>query len=193
MKKLLPVSVLAMFVSQADAFLVDFYVGGTIGMGENIAMLPSSMDLGDIRQGSRSYGAVAGIDIPFLRFEGEYNFIAADNANLQAAMANVYFKFSTPIITPYIGGGVGRVFGASMGDVEIPILGAATIAGQGAMAYQGMLGLTVDLPFLPVKIDLEGRVFFTPDAFVATMPVTSELQNVGFLQYDVRAKLRYVF
>jgi histidinol-phosphate aminotransferase len=56
-----------------------------------------------------------------------------------------------------------------------------------AVAYQGMLGLTFDMPVMPFNIDLEGRVLYAPDMFEI-----AELKP-DFLQYEGRVKLRYVF
>ena len=178
MKKILAVSVLAALVSQPGAAVIDFYVGGTASVGNSISIRP---EMSNLEESARSFGAVAGIDIPFLRLEAEYNYITAQDIHLHAAMGNLYFKLlPLPIITPYIAGGVGQVFSGTADGMSV----------GNSMAYQAMLGITVDVPIMSMAMDIEGRVFYADNIFTLPSPID---RGVGFLQYDVRAKLKYVF
>ena len=94
-------------------------------------------------------------------------------------MGNAYVKFlGAAVVNPYIGVGVGMMVDADT-DHDIDI--------DPSIAYQGMLGMTFNIPALPIKIDLEGRALFMPDLF----KIGDE--DVSVLHYDGRIKLRYVF
>ncbi len=153
--------------------LIDPYVGVTIGVG-GATMFD---DEKDYSKSSQSYGASAGVDISIIRAEVAYDYLNSDMGKLQAGFINAYLKMPTPMISPYIGGGVGQIF---KGDIE-------TIDVQDTMAYQGMLGLTFNIPVLPFNIDAEARAIYAPDMF--------KIDNIepDFVHYDLRLKLRYEF
>ncbi len=153
--------------------LFDLYAGATIGAGAATMFF----DEEDETHSAQSYGAVIGIDIPVLRFELEYDYLQPNNANLHLGMINAYAKLPTPIINPYIGAGIGNVFGGKVGDIDVDSI----------MTYQGMLGATFDIPVLPLKIDAEGRVLYTQDLY------KFENEKPDLLQYELRLKLRYIF
>ena len=161
----------------ADAranLLFDPYIGATAGIG-GVSTFIDGDTHSDMAQ---SYGAVIGLDIPFVRIEGEYNYLKDKDITANMAMANAYLKMPTLLISPYIGAGIGAAFEGDAGhDINIDT----------TIAYQGMLGLTFDMPILPFKIDAEARALYIPDAF----SVGNE--DADILHYDIRAKLRYIF
>ena len=178
MKKIFLTSALAFAAANANAGqLIDFYAGAAYGGGKSIAYVPDGKDL---RNSAYSYGAVVGIDIPLIRVEAEYNRLVADKLNLNAGLLNAYLKMPLPVIKPYFGVGAGRVFSGE--------IGGGTKA-EASMAYQGMIGVQLDIPATPLFVDIEGRVFYADSIY--TMPIVDK--HVGFLQYDARIKLRYVF
>ncbi len=157
--------------------LFDTYAGATAGFGG----ITYKMDDHDKSMSAYSYGAFIGIDIPLVRIEGEYSHISADTVDLDLAMVNAYVKMPIPVVKPYIGAGIGMTFDGEYSDDIVKF------QTQDSIAYQGMLGLTLDIPVLPFNVDVEGRVLYVPDAF--DVP-TSELD---VLHYEGRVKLRYVF
>ena len=91
------------------------------------------------------------------------------------------------IILPYIGGGIGMVFG---GDQSIENAGVKTEYNiKSTAAYQAMLGATIDILAVPLKFDIEGRVLYAPDVY----DVTGTDIAPDMLQYQIRAKARYIF
>ncbi|MDR0727180.1 MAG: hypothetical protein LBF37_03900 [Rickettsiales bacterium] len=162
------------FASNANAAVVyDLYAGLTVGAGAATVFADHDNDT----TGAQSFGAMFGLDIPVVRVEAEYNFLNDHDAKLHVGMANVYLKMPSVGIKPYLGVGVGGVFSGRHDDVDA----------KTAAAYQGMLGLTFDMPVLPLKIDGEARVLYAPD-FVKVADVKPDL-----LHYELRIKLRYVF
>jgi hypothetical protein len=162
------------FVSDASAGVAwDLYAGATVGAGAATAFVTGERDT-DMAQ---SYGAMFGVDIPLLRFEAEYNFMNDDNVKMHLGMVNAFFKMPSTVIKPYAGVGVGTIFSGDFGGLDI----------KTKPAYQGMLGLTVDMPVLPVKFDVEGRVLYSANV------IKVNNINPDVLHYDLRLKLRYVF
>jgi opacity protein-like surface antigen len=174
-----------LFAVPASAGLVDFYAGATGGLGNSATYIPSGTTLPtakDLVGSGKSFGAVVGIDIPIVRIEGEYDYIMSKDVNLNAAMANVYIKWlPTPIVKPYIGAGAGVTFG---GKIDSPLL---DLKFESSEAFQGMFGLQVDIPATPLMVDLEWRVLYAPSVYEIVG------KKIGFLQSDIRAKVRYVF
>ncbi len=154
--------------------LFDFYTGGTIGFGGTTLMT----DPDDISKSAMTYGAVIGIDIPIFRFELEYDYLDSDMYSMQVGLINLYAKMPLPVVKPYLGVGVGSIFNGDIQDIKI----------ESDMVYQGMLGLTLDLPVIPFNIDIEGRVLYAPDVYK-----TLDNKQPDILHYDARVKLRYVF
>ncbi|MDR1071111.1 MAG: porin family protein [Rickettsiales bacterium] len=185
MKKTLLAAVCGiLFAASARAGLVDLYVGATGGLGNSVTYIPSGSlpNAKDLVKSGKSFGAVVGIDIPVVRIEGEYDYITAKNLNLNAAMANVYIKWlPTPVVKPYIGAGAGMTFG---GKIDSPIL---DVKFESSSAFQGMIGLQVDIPATPLMFDLEWRAMYAASVYEIVG------KKVGFLQSDIRAKVRYVF
>ena len=106
----------------------------------------------------------------------------SDDATLNMGFVNGYFKLPTPVVKPYIGAGIGTTFSS-----EFTPVAHTTIDIDDTIVYQGMLGVTLDIPVVPFNIDLEGRVIYASDLF--------EYMNDSYdaLQYEGRVKLRYVF
>ena len=154
--------------------LFDIYAGGTYGIGGYTLFADDQ----DISKSSQSYGAVLGMDIPLFRVELEYNYLDADALSINTGFVNAYFKLPTPVVKPYIGVGIGSTF-----DSKYEPSNTAKIDIDDTLAYQGMLGITLDLPVIPFNIDIEGRVLYANDI----------TPDTNLLQYEGRAKLRYVF
>ena len=154
--------------------LFDVYAGATAGFGGATV----SIDGHHNSDAAQSYGAVLGLDIPLVRAELEYNYMTAGDLKMHAGMANAYLKMPTLLIQPYLGAGIGMIFDGDAGHgVNVDT----------TMAYQGMLGLTFDIPVLPFKIDAEARALYAADIF----KVANEKADV--IQYEGRIKLRYIF
>lgn len=157
--------------------LFDIYAGGTYGVGGYTLLADENESAS-----AQSYGAVLGMDLPLFRVELEYNYMNADDITLNLGMVNGYFKLPTPVFKPYIGAGIGTTFSSSyepVANVSIDI--------DDTIAYQGMLGLTLDIPVIPFNIDIEGRVLYASDLFEMTT------EKYDLLQYEGRVKLRYIF
>jgi opacity protein-like surface antigen len=185
MKKILLASLFAVAASSAYAGVaIDFYAGAEGSFGRSIAYVPETAFTGpsyDIKKSANGYGAFLGIDIPLVRVEAEYNYVKSNDIDLHIGMLNGYFKFlPTPIMKPYVGAGVGTVFGGSVGD---------DVDASTSPAFQGMVGVQFDVPAAPIFIDVEGRVLYANGIY--EIPTTDK--EIGFLQYDLRAKLRYMF
>lgn len=162
------------FASNANASLLfDIYAGATVGVGA----ATSFVDGKNHTKSSQSYGAVVGIDIPVLRMELEYDYLNTELAKMHLGMINAYLKMPTALVQPYLGAGIGNIFGGDADGIDL----------DKELAYQGMLGLTFDIPVLPIKIDAEARVLYAPDIF--------NMNNIkpDILHYDARVKLRYIF
>ncbi len=171
-------SVMLMSGAANANLLFDIYAGGTYGIGGYTLFT----DGNHMSKSSQSYGAVVGLDIPMFRVELEYNYLDADAGNVNIGLINAYFKIPTPVVKPYIGVGIGSTF-----DSKYENIANTQIDLDDVIAYQGMLGITLNLPVVPFNIDVEGRVLYAPD-FYEVADITTDL-----LQYEGRVKLRYVF
>jgi opacity protein-like surface antigen len=166
MKKIYALLIMLCAATPASAgIVIDFYAGLTGGMGGTWA----NSDNG----AGQSYGAVLGVDIPLIRAEAEYNFLNRQDMNVHVGMLNGYIKMPMPTIKPYLGGGVGQVFGGKLHSVSL----------NSATAYQIMLGVQIDVPTTPLVFDAETRVLFAQDI----------LPGVELTHWDARLKLRYMF
>ena len=157
--------------------LFDVYAGGTFGIGGYTLFADKNESFS-----STTYGAVLGMDIPMFRIELEYNYLDSDDATLNMGFVNGYFKLPTPVVKPYIGAGIGTTFSSEFTPVT-----HTTIDIDDTIVYQGMLGVTLDIPVVPFNIDVEGRVIYASD-LIEYMNDTADV-----LQYEGRVKLRYVF
>ena len=187
--KLISTSILAaatLMLGAANAnagVAIDWYTGATAGMGHQTIKTDNTSFKGSVK----SYGAVAGFDIPFVRAEAEYNYMHGKVADIQAGFINAYAKMpGLGVVMPYIGGGIGVVWKV---DVNKDKTGSFDYKESGKPMYQGMLGVTLNVPTLPFKVDVEGRVLYTPKLIdVTTYDVTAK-----DTQIDARAKIRYIF
>ena len=163
--------------------VADFYAGVMVGAGAHTIFANNDSKT----DSSMLAGALIGVDIPLLRVEAEYNYLNSSDFNTNSAMLNAYLKMPSTVIMPYAGVGLGMVFG---GKYEITDSGVTTKFDLDSVpAYQGMLGITFDLPLLPVKFDLEGRALYAPDIYkVEATNTTPDL-----LEYNARIKVRYIF
>lgn len=190
MKKIVLISCLLSLVSFGAHAVVDVYVGATASAGSIATYVPNdnSMNVSgfskdDIMKSSGTFGAVVGINIPVVRFEAEYGYLTSTNMNLNVGMINGYLKLlPTPVVKPYVGFGLGKVMGGK-------IRGLIQDSPDASMPIQGMLGLQIELPALPIGIDVEARAMYVERIY--TMPIVN--RDIGVLQGDLRVKLRYIF
>jgi len=160
--------------------IADFYVGGMVGAGGQTLFADNETKT----KSAMLFGAVAGVDIPLVRIEAEYSYLNSSDLNTNAGMVNVFFKLPSTIVKPYIGAGAGMIFG---GEHEYAPNTKQDL--DSVVAYQAMLGATIDLPVMPFKFDIEGHALYAPDIYkIAGSNTTPDL-----LQYDVRLKIRFVF
>lgn len=157
--------------------LIDPYLGVTVGAGGAAIFLQDQT----VTENAQSYGAVIGMDIPLFRIEAEYDYLNNNVLFMNTGMVNAYFKIPSAVIHPYIGVGAGIAFDGERKELS-------SIKTKDDMIYQGMLGLTFDLPVIPFNIDAEARVLYFPDAYTAVAGNEPDI-----LHYDLRLKLRYVF
>jgi opacity protein-like surface antigen len=187
MKKLFLAAAFSLFAAaSAHAGLVlDIYAGATASGGYGYLHLPDNSPLGNnIKSSYHTYGAVVGIDIPYLRAEAEYNYLTGRDANLHAGMINGYFKWlPTPIIKPYIGAGFGMIFG---GDLKGQ---AGDADAETSPAIQGMIGLQIEIPATHLTADVEYRLLYADRIY--TYQGTDD--QIAYIQSDIRLKLRYAF
>lgn len=177
------VSVLGCASAANAGVLADFYIGGMVGVGGHTLFAEHKNETDP----SQMFGAVAGMDLPIFRIEGEYDYLNSSELKTNAGMVNVYAKMPSTILLPYIGAGIGMVFG---GDHTITVDGVSTeYKVDSTAAYQAMLGATIDILKLPLKFDIEGRVLYAPDIYKIEATNTSP----DLLEYTVRAKMRYIF
>ncbi len=177
MKKTLGLLVIAgglFAVSNANATLFDPYIGGAIQFNKAKAYGdPSDVSFNKIKG---AYSGFIGFNLPIIRAEVEYNYFQVKEKNSEAldqhnVMANAYLKpFAIPFVKPYIGAGVGMNFA---GDID------------NSAAAQAMLGVSLDLPAMPLAFDLEYRATYSFDVF--------ENGDYDLLSYGPRAKFRYSF
>ena len=178
-KSVLTAATLMVVGTNANANMVwDLYAGGSLGLG-GMAMYS---DEHEDDWSARSYSATLGISLPVVRFEAEYNYLASSRMDMQAIMGNAYVTLlGAAVVNPYIGVGVGAVFDYDYDHERYDIDTETTIA------YQGMLGMTFNIPTLPIKIDLEGRAMYMPEIY------SWQDESVDAMYYDARLKLRFVF
>ncbi len=177
-KSVLTAATLMVVGANANAnMIMDWYAGGFAGIGGQAVYLDDNHHKSFSAQ---SYGAVFGVDLPVVRFEAEYDYLNSDYTKSNLLMGNAYVKLpGLIIVNPYIGVGVGVLFGADSDSV-------AYTKFDTTVAYQGMLGATLNIPAAPFKIDVEGRALMSPDVY-------DELHDSMAFQYDARIKLRYIF
>ena len=177
------VSVLTGASAANAGVLADFYIGAMGGIGGQSLMAEHK----NHSDASRVVGGVLGMDIPFFRIEGEYDYFDSSKLNTHAALLNAYAKLPTSFIIPYIGVGAGVVFGGNHKFTENNIQTKYNI--HTTTAYQAMLGTTIDILALPLKFDVEGRILYAQDIY--EVPGTNIKPDM--LQYGARVKARLIF
>ena len=180
-KSILTAATLMIAASNANAgMIMDWYAGGTAGYGSMSMIIDNNGNDHTSDHSAQSYGAVFGVDLPVVRFEAEYDYLTSDRVDMQTLMGNAYVKLpGLVVVNPYIGVGVGVMFDAKTNYYPVDL--------DSSIAYQGMLGATLNIPALPFKIDVEGRALFVPEVY------SKNGIEVDAMQYDARVKLRYVF
>lgn len=180
-KSILTAAALTIAGTNANAgMLYDIYAGGTVGIGSTIMMIDNNGHHHNGDHMAQSYGAVFGIDLPVVRFEAEYDLLDSKRLDMQTLTGNAYVKLpGLVVVSPYIGVGVGVMLDANNNYNNIKL--------DSAMAYQGMLGATLDIPAIPFKIDIEGRTIFVPELY------SKDSIEIDAIHYDARIKLRYIF
>ena len=177
------VSVLTCASAANAGVWTDFYVGGMVGVGGQTMFAEHKNET----ESSQTFGGIIGMDLPVFRIEGEYDYFKSSDLNTNAAMLNLYAKMPSTVILPYLGAGIGMVFGGKQEITENDVKTKYTI--DSTAAYQAMLGATIDILKLPIKFDIEGRVLYAPDLYKIEATNTTP----DMLQYGVRAKMRYIF
>jgi len=182
-KSILAATTLMIAGANANAGLIyDMYAGATAGIGSMVLAFNGNNIDHNSSHTSYAYGAIFGFDLPVVRFEAEYDYIDSKRVDMQTLMGNAYVKLpGLVVVNPYIGVGVGVMFDAGIKDNYYAFDFDSTIA------YQGMLGATLNIPALPFKIDLEGRALLMPEVY------SKNSMDIDALQYDARVKLRYIF
>ena len=158
--------------------LFDVYAGATAGIGASAKFINSDYH----ERSAESYGAVFGVDLPLVRVEGEYNYLNGYDTKVNLGMLNAYFKIPTPMLKPYFGAGIGTTFDSKYD----PAIGN-NITMDDVITYQGMAGLTLDIPLAPIKLDIEARILYANNVY----EIADKM--VDIMHYDARLKLRYVF
>ena len=153
----------------------DIYGGLSFGIGAQTFFIHNDNET----RSAQSFGAMLGIDLPAFRIEAEYNYLNASDSHANTAFANAYFKMPSAIIKPYLGAGVGIEFSGKNDKNSADFDTTA--------AYQGIFGVTIDTPALPIKFDVEGRAIYIPN--IATIGDNKP----DLLHYEGRIKIRYVF
>ena len=153
----------------------DLYAGVSIGAGGQTLF----NDGHDKTETAQSFGGMFGIDLPAFRIEAEYNYLNESESHVNLAMVNAYFKMPSTVVKPYMGLGVGVMFDGESDRYDAHMDTSA--------AYQGMLGVTLGVPALPFKFDIEARGVYIPNV------VKLEDNKPDLLQYEARVKIRYLF
>ena len=177
------VSVLTCASAANAGVMADFYIGGMVGAGGQTLFAEHKNETDP----AQMFGAVVGMDLPIFRVEGEYDYFNSSDLDTNAAMVNLYAKLPSTIILPYIGGGIGMVFGGDHTITDAAVKTEYKI--DSTAAYQAMLGATIDILKLPLKFDIEGRVMYAPDIY----KIEATGSSPDLLEYGVRAKARFIF
>ena len=159
----------------------EFYISGAAGIAKNTGSTTKNLLKGDY-QTSAIYSAAVGYDLPFIdiiRIEGEYFHNRTKikkglgYVNMDAAMANAYvdIPFVLPLLTPYIGGGIG--YGRFESDNVMPM--------------QLMLGIDAEIFVIPVIGSFEYRYL------QSNRSAKSANERNKFYSHILMAKLRYEF
>ncbi|MDR0319733.1 MAG: hypothetical protein LBH81_03270 [Rickettsiales bacterium] len=178
MKKLMAIALVGALSAPLSArAVIDPYLGMSVGQGN--AHFTGGLD----GNSYTSLGAQAGIKFPFVRGEVEYNRLFQGDISAGVGFINFYLEpfMFIPVISPYIGGGVGRLFDAKIGDAKL----------NSNSAFQGMLGTGITFPGFPMRFDAELRGAFTGNLTPNDSEVVTKSVYMGL--FEIRVKGAYVF
>lgn len=168
-------------ISIAFCAHAEFYVSAGMAAIKNTASASKKLITADY-DSSVGYSVAVGYDLPFVdivRVEGEYFHNRAEiknnlgHINMDALMANAYVDvpFVLPLITPYVGAGIGY------GRFER----------SNVMPVQFMLGLDAEIFVVPVIGSVEYRFM------QANREAKSASNREKYYSHMLMAKLRYEF
>lgn len=161
--------------------LAEFYVSAGLGATYNRGSIIRDGHKDDYDT-SASYSLAFGYDLPFIdlvRIEAEYMHNRSDiekaggAVSMNALMANGYvdLPLPLPLITPYVGAG----------------LGYARLESDNVMAYQGIIGVDAEIFVLPIIGSLEYR-------YMETNRAAKRLHETDkYYAHTIMAKIRYEF
>lgn len=164
------------FTAQAE-----FYVSAGLGAAKNTGSTTKNITKADY-DSSAVYSVAFGYDLPFIdiiRIEGEYlhNRVEIKKGlgyvNMDAVMANAYvdIPFILPLLTPYVGAGLG--YGRLENDNVLPM--------------QFMLGVDAEIFVIPVIGSVEYRYL------QSNRSANSANEKNKYYSHILMAKLRYEF
>lgn len=176
MKKISLIALSAIAFGFATPATAGFY--GSLGLATAIdsAIDATGVDA-DTSEGN-GYSVAVGYEVPLLPLRIEIESFALSNADLtegttnygnfstDGLMLNAYAGLPIPLVQPYVGVGTGM---------------AKTLSATYHTAYQGMVGVEVSLPVLPISVGLEYRYF------------EMEEGSTDVINQSVLAKLRVQF
>lgn len=154
-KFLIPALAVGLFFGSALSARAGMYVSAGIGYAKNKGDVKFSNVKEDYKSSS-AYSIALGYDLPVvpLRFEGEFFSNSAKvehtkkHVRYNALMGNAYLNLPFPIVSPYVGAGVGYV----------------RLKGDNVSAWQGMVGVETNIPLVPLKGGLEYRYISSDEA-----------------------------
>ena len=176
-------SVLTLLAGMSTAsagVMADLYVGGIVGAGGQTIFTSND----NKTDSAMLFGANMGIDIPLFRLEAEYNRLHSADLDTNTGMVNAMFKVPSTVIQPYFGIGAGVLF-----DGKHKIAENIEYQLDSSVAYQAMLGATLDILTLPIKFDIEAHALYAPNIYEIKETNTTP----DMLQYNIRFKMRYIF
>lgn len=154
----------------------DLYGGISVGAGAQTMFGDGQNETNT----SQSFGTMFGLEIPLFRAELEYTYLGESNSHTNIGFVNAYFKMPSTAIRPYFGLGIGIMFDGKEDVVYDKEFDTKA-------AYQGMLGVTIDVPKLPFKFDIEAHAIYIPDV------LRFENERPDIFHYEAKLKLRYLF
>lgn len=165
----------------AEPASAEFYVSAGLGATYNRGSIIRDSHKDDYDT-SASYSLAVGYDLPIIdlvRIEAEYlhNRSDVDDAggavSMNAFMANGYvdIPLPLPLLTPYVGAGIGY----------------ARLESDNVMAYQGIIGVDAEIFVLPIIGSLEYRYMET------NRPAKRLHETDKYYAHTIMAKIRYEF
>lgn len=179
--KIKTLAVACLGVLMACSAHAGFYISGGAGIAKNTASTVKDAIKGDY-QTSAVYDAAVGYDLPIvdiIRVEAEYLHNRTKikkglgYVNMNAAIANAYvdIPFILPLITPYVGAGIGY----------------ARLEDSNVLPMQFMIGLDAEIFVIPVVGSVEYRYL------QSNRSAKSANEKNKFYSHILMAKVRYEF